>query len=78
MTDKSISQVALPAGTSVTAPSISGSSVTHQGTRPPLCKASAVEGSVGRGACQFLEHLCPSFYGREGEGTISSLCDAED
>jgi len=82
MTDKSISQVALPAGTSITAPSISASSVTYQGTCPLPCGVSLVGGSGGRGACQFLEHLCSSFYSRECEGTIASSrggsCDAED
>lgn len=50
MTDKSVSQVALPAGTSITAPSISASFVTHQGTRSLLCGVSPVLGSVGTGA----------------------------
>lgn len=50
MTDKSVSQVALPAGTSITAPSISASPVTHQGTRTLLRGVSPVRGSVGTGA----------------------------
>lgn len=84
MTDKSVSQVALPAGASVTAPSISARSVIHQGTCPLLCGVSPVGGSVGRGAWQVLEHLCSCLYGREGEGAIASSrgsrgsCNAQD
>lgn len=47
MTDKSVSQVALPAGTSITAPSISASSVAHQGTRSLLCGVSPVQVPAG-------------------------------
>lgn len=72
MTDKSVSQVALPAGTSITAPSISASSVTHQGTRSLLCGVSPVPGSVGTGAYWFLEHLCSSLYVREGKEAFPS------
>lgn len=81
MTDKSVSQVALPAGTSITAPSISAS---HQGTRSLLCGVSPVPGSVGTGAYYFLEHLCSSRYVREGKEAFfswrrsKSSCKGED
>lgn len=71
MTDRSVSQVALPAGTSNAAPSISDTSVTHQGTHPLLCKESSTEGSAGRVLPAFGVPLL-SIYKGKGKGTISS------
>lgn len=84
MTDKSISQVALPAGASITAPSISASSVTHQGTCPLLYGVSPMVGISGQRCLPVFGAPCSSFYGREGEEAIASsggdrgTCDAQD
>lgn len=77
MTDKSVSQVALPAGTSITAPSISASSVTHQGTRSLLCGVSPVPGSVGTGAFWFLATSALLFMSGKARKTFPARKEAK-